>query len=293
MQKELKKILLDEIKSKQQIKSLDDDFILEKLEKYFLTNGDKRKKLEKEFDIKQEKIIKNKLFKEIIKIIRSEIGIVYGSYLTSDFTKKEKILESINTIEELDELFYLHKSTRERINYFSYIYQKIFDWYKEGTSNSKGPKIILDIACGFNPISIGIIKEELDYCPVIYGSDLNPNDMRFLNNVYNKLNLKGKFKSYDITKLEILENEEFQKADLVFLFKAIDSFEQVKKNISKKIIEGLNAKKIVVSFPTKSLVSKKRFKIEKRNWFFKFLNGMKYTYEKFEVEGEIFILINK
>ena len=83
--------LFKKIKSKPQIKHLEDEFILERIIKFLKTNGDVRVKLEKEFKLKQDKIIKSKVFKEIVKSIRWEIGVIYGSFLTKDFSKKEKI----------------------------------------------------------------------------------------------------------------------------------------------------------------------------------------------------------
>ncbi|MCA9496231.1 MAG: hypothetical protein KC589_04780 [Nanoarchaeota archaeon] len=282
-------LFLSEIKSKKQIESLEDNFILEKLEKYFLRNGDIRKKIELEFKLKNEKIVKSKYFKEIVKKIREEIGIIYGCFLTKDFGKKEKILETINKIdiehEELNGLLKLHKSTRERIDFYEEIYSKIFLWYK--------PNQIGDLACGLNPISILFMKKYLEKYPKYFASDLNPKDMNYLNFFFHKFDLKAKAKSYDITNLKILEDKNFIECDLVFLFKAIDSFESVKKNISKELLKGIKSKRVVVSFPRKSLVSGKNFKEERRNWFFNFLKEMNWNYETFEVENEMFILIKK
>lgn len=282
----LQNFLLTEIKSKTQISELDDDYILNKLQSYFLTNGDIRKKLEKEFLEKQQKIIKSKQFKEVVKEIRKEIGIVYGSFLTQDFTKKEKLLENIKNKNEIVELLKLHKSTRERVDYYEKIYKQIFMWYT--------PKIgICDLACGLNPLSYILIEEIIKTKPYYYASDLNPKDMDYLNSFFKKFKINGIAKSYDITTMSFLLDKKFQECDLVFLFKALDSFEFAKKNISKEILEKLPQKYIVVSFPTKSLVSKEEFKIEKRNWLFNFLNKKGWNYQTFEVENELFILINK
>lgn len=287
--KELINLLLVEIKSKRQIEKLENEFILEKLEKYFLRNGDIRKKLELEFELKNKKIVKSKYFKEIVKKIREEIGIIYGCFLTKDFNKKEKILNQVNIIdensEELIKLLKLHKSTRERIDFYDDIYSKIFDWYK--------PKKIGDLACGLNPVSILFMKKYLGKYPQYFASDLNPQDMDFLNMFFSKFKFESIAKSFDITNLNILKNEEFNSCDMVFLFKAIDSFESLKKDISKDLLIGIRAKYIVVSFPRKSLVSGKRFKEERRNWFFNFLDSKSWKYEKFEIENELFILIEK
>lgn len=278
-------LLIQEIKSKKQIENLENELIKEKITKYFLTNGNIRKKLEQEYKKKQEKIIKSKTFKEILKIIRKEIGIIYGSFLTQDFTKIEKLLEQTNTLEESKELLKLHKSTRERINHYDEIYNKIFDWRK--------PQKIGDLCCGLNPIAISIIQEKLNYLPEYFASDINPKDMNILNNFFQKFEIKGAAKSYDLTKTNIIEDKEFQKCDLVFLFKALDSLEFIKKNCTKELIQKIQAKNIVVSFPTKSLVSKKDFKMEKRNWFIRFIEENNYKYQTFEIENELFFLIEK
>ena len=278
-------LLVNQIKDKNQIKGLEDKLIIEKITKYFLTNGDIRKKLEKEFSKKEDKIIKSKSFKEIVKIIRKEIGIIYGSFLTSDFDKREKYLEQSNKLEDTKSILKLHKSTRERVDFYEKIFTKIFEWKK--------PNKIGDLCCGLNPIAISIIKQKLNKLPEYFASDINPKDMEFLNQFFNKYKIKGNAKSYDLTKLEIIKDKNFQDCDMVFLFKALDSLEFIKKNCTKELIKQIPAKNIVVSFPTKSLVSKKEFKIEKRNWFVKFIEENNFKYEKFEIENELFFLITK
>jgi hypothetical protein len=266
-------LLTVQIKDKTQIKDLEDKLIIEKIIKYFLNNGDVRKKLEKEFSKKEDKIIKSKNFKEIVKIIRKEIGIIYGSFLTSDFYKREKYLNQADKLEDTQQILKLHKSTRERVDHYNEIFTKIFEWKK--------PNKIGDLCCGLNPISISIIKQTLNKTPKYFASDINPKDMEFIQSFFNKFKIKGNAKSYDLTKLDIIKDKEFQDCDIVFLFKALDSLEFIKKNCTKELIKQIPAKNIVVSFPTKSLVSKKEFKIEKRNWFISFLEENNYKSETF------------
>ena len=272
--------LLKKIKSKSQIKHLEDEFILERIRKFLKTNGDIRVKLEKEFKLKQDKITKSKVFKEIVKSIRWEIGVIYGSFLTKDFPKKKKFMES-----NYKDLLKLHKSTKERIELYEKIYKQIFKWYK--------PKKIGDLGCGLNPISYEIIERTLKYKPEYFASDLNPEDMKFLNDYFSINKIKGKAKVYNITNLEILKDKDFKECDLIFLFKVLDSLEFIKKNISKKLLDETKSKHIVVSFPMKSLVSKKNFDFSKRNWFKNYINKMNWNYKVFEIENEIFYLIKK
>lgn len=295
MKKELEKLLLIEIKAKTQFNSLPDNFILSRLNAYFLTNGDKRKQLEILFmkyrdenetessESKTKKILKSKKFKELVKSIREEIGILYGSYHTSEFKKKEKYLEED---QKLEKLLTLHKSSHERKEYYYQIYSKIFSWYqpKQG---------IADLACGLNPLSFIEIHNHTIQNLRYFVSDLNPKDMEFLQKFFNQNNLKGIAKAYDITTQQYLNDKEFQECDLLFLFKALDSFETIKKNISKEILIKLPQNYIVVSFPTKSLGSKKEVKSEKRNWLRNFMKQQGWTWEEFEIENEMFFLIKK
>ena len=173
MDEVLLNLFLSQIKSKSQINDLENEFILDRLNKFFLTNGDVRKSLELEFINKSEKIIKSKKFKEVVKQIRKEIGIVYGSFLTSNFSKKEKILDVCDNLKESFKLLKLHKSTRERVDFYDEIYTKIFNWYL--------PKKIGDLACGLNPVSYCFISDKFGMGVKYFASDLNPADMTFLN----------------------------------------------------------------------------------------------------------------
>lgn len=282
MNTKLKEILIKEVKSKSQIKDLTDEFIDFLLEKYLKTCANIKNKLEKEYEQKKEKITKSKTLKKLIKILRAEIGQVYGQFLTQNFPKKDKILEKEKNTEILLEL---HKSSRERINYYKQIYEKIFLWYK--------PKKIADLACGLNPLSYPIIKEILSKDVNYFATDLNPNDMKFLNKYFQKNNIKGIAKSSNLTNLNILQDKELKTADLIFLFKALDSLEEINKNISKTLLKELECKHIVVSFPTKSIKSKEAFKNTQKGWLKKLIEENNWSYQTFEIENEIFFLIEK
>ena len=149
------------------------------------------------------------------------------------------------------------------------------------------------MGCGLNPISYEIIGKTLKNKPEYFASDLNTEDIKFLNDYFKLNNINAKAKVYDITNLEILKDKDFKECDLIFLFKVLDSFEFIKRNISKKLLNEINAKHIVVSFPMKSLVSKKTFDFSKRNWFKNYINKMNWNYEVFEIKNEIFYLIKK
>lgn len=268
--------LIKEIKEKPQLQHLDDAFIEKHLHTYFLTNGNIRKKIENRKLHSKEKIVK-----EIVKEIRKNIGIVYGSYQTSQHKKKERYLKEKN----IKALLLCHKSTRERHEFYPLFYKKLLEWHI--------PRGIADIACGFNPISYIYFEEYSPVPQTYYVSDLNKDDMNLINDFFEEFQIKGQAITQDATKLEFLDDPNFVNKDTLFLLKALDSFEFDKKNSSKTLLEKVPQKYIVVSFPTKSLVSKKEVSLEKRNWFFTFLEKKSWTYSRFEIENEIFFFITK
>jgi hypothetical protein len=275
-------LILEELKKSSNLKNLDDDFLRKKIKNYFLREGKNEKLLKENYEkIGAEKICKNKIFKVIVKQIKEEINHVYTIFLTSTYKKKEKYLEE----NDIEELLKIHKSTRERIDFYEEIYKKIFNWYK--------PEKIADLACGMNPLSYNIICEILNYKPDYFASDLSFSDMKFIKKFFEKKKIKMAAKHYDLTEEKFLKEKELKNSDLVFLFKALDSIEEVKRHYSKILIEKLSAKKIVVSFPTKSIGCKQNFTENKRNWFYKFLEKMNWKYETFQIENELFFLIDK
>lgn len=255
--------------------NLEPEFLDNVIVKYFKTNGDTKKKLIRIIEEKGiEKIEKNKYFKKSVKEIREEIRVLYESFLEKDFNKK-------NILDEM-KILNSHKSTKERLEFYPQVYDKIFSWYL--------PKKIADLACGLNPVSINYFnKNKFE----VFAADLNEDDMNFLNEYFIENKIEGFAKAYDITKLGFLYDPMFTSSDLVFLFKALDSFETIKSNISKDIIKKIPQKKIVVSFPTKSLGQKKEISDTKRNWLRNFLTNKEYLYEEFEIYNELFFLITK
>lgn len=286
MNEKLLSMIFEEVTSKAQFSSLKTSFVTSRIDSFFLKRGDLRKKLELAYEQKFDKILKDRTFKECVKLVREELGVVYGSFQTSDFKKKEKLLKQINSLLEVEKLFLIHKSSRERIEFYHQIYSHIFSWYVP----QKG---ITDLACGVNPLSYGMILELLGKKINYFAADLGERDMYFLQSFFDKFFLPAQASAYDITSLEFLEEEQFKQTDLVFLFKALDSFEEIKRGFSKKLLEALPQKRIVVSFPTRSLGSQREFSNTHKGWLRKIIEDNSWEYETFEVDNELFFLISK
>jgi hypothetical protein len=85
-----------------------------------------------------------------------------------------------------------------------------------------------------------------------------------------------------------------KKPRVVFLFKVVDSLEMLERNYSKLLLEQIVplVGGVVVSFATKSLISKKYFKV-KRYWFENFVKEHFKILDDFEIGGEKYFIIEK
>lgn len=276
--KEKINLLVSYIKNKKEFSDIEDEFITE-----LLYNKINDKDLIKIAD--HPKPEKSKEFKKSLKSIRKILHEVYGVFnisrnrtkllkeLENEVKKSDIINDKIKTIHL--ELLKTHKSTIERINSYEKIYNKIFD--------NINPKSILDLSSGINPISYPWMNlDKIDYI----ATELNDNDVNLLNKYFNlmkKFGLNGK-----AINLNLLKIKKLPETDICFIFKTLDSLEMLKRGITKDILNKIKSKIIVVSFPTRTLSGKNLSK-RRLAWF----NNLISDYSTFEIENEIFYIVNK
>lgn len=272
--------LVKDILSKKELKSLDTEIGKKELETYFKQNENLKDELiDKDFNKR------SKEYKQVVKEVRKKLREIYGVFIKKGFEKREKLLEKIKETSGNDkkliiQLLDLHQSSSERILYYKEIYKKIFEI--TGT-----PKTVLDLACGLNPVSYSFMGCN----PKYVASDISGKDMKFLSEFFKIKRIDGKTEKIDlINEQEKLNNV---KADICFLFKALDSLETIKKNISKELINAINAKWIVISFSKISIGGGKKISKNKRNWILNFIKKKGFFYEEFEIYNEYFIVVKK
>ncbi|VVB82261.1 Uncharacterised protein [uncultured archaeon] len=117
-----------------------------------------------------------------------------------------------------------------------------------------------------------------------------------MNFYFKKNKLNGSAVHISLFELEKVKKiiSEKENPRIIFLFKTIDALESLKDNYSKDLIlETIQfADKYVVSFPTKSLGNKQKFRA-KRNWIINFINENFKILDNFEFGGERYILFSK
>jgi 16S rRNA (guanine(1405)-N(7))-methyltransferase len=223
------KELVKKIKSKKELKHLDDDFVIKLLRQKQIKTHNKR----------------SKEYKALLKEMRKDLRDVYGVFILKNYDKKELWLKE----GKIDEILRLHKSTKERFGYYKEVYDRIF-------SITGFPKKILDLGCGLNPLSY----KYLNCKPYYIASDISKEDLLFIEKFFKEYKIKGRTIKADLT-----EKIPDVKVDVCFMFKLLDSLETLKLNITKKLLRKIKAKYIIVSFPTMSIGGKKE--MHERKWF--------------------------
>lgn len=259
--------LLKEVLKKKELKSLDKDFV-----KYVIKrNIDKKieKRLEKEdFERSRE-------FKELLKKVRKDLRIVRGVFSNIRERKKEELLKK----EDFENLSSTHISVLERKDYYERIFSDINKFIKEIFGEKKID--VVDLGCGLNPLkAFFLLKNIRKY----YAYDIAGDDVTIVNAFFRKKGVNGKGELRNILEINIY------KADVVFMLKLLDILEYFERDISKRLIENIDAKILIVSFSTIS-IGGKRFRKERRLWFEKTISKYKFFIKTYG--NEIFYFIEK
>lgn len=154
------KEIIQGIKKKRELASLDDQFVKERILDFVKENKIDVKTLDK----------RSRKYEDLFKSVRKKCFDIYGLF------KGGKTLET-------------HISTKERLPYYSAIYREIF-------SITGKPKKILDLGCGLNPLSYRYLKSTPEY----YASELGKEDCKIIEKFFKENKIKGKVFQFDLLK---------------------------------------------------------------------------------------------
>jgi 16S rRNA (guanine(1405)-N(7))-methyltransferase len=138
----------------------------------------------------------------------------------------------------------LHTSTKERITILEKFYEFIFNVTGQ-------PKSVIDVACGLNPLTLPWmgLEETAQY----FAYDIDENTIDFINKYLKLTGLKSMALVQDV-----IAQPPTVEADVALLLKTIPCLEQQEKVCSVRLMEALQAKHIVISFPVKSVGGKSK-----------------------------------
>lgn len=173
-----------------------------------------------------------------------------------------------------------NSATRERLAIINEFYQEVFSLLPPIRS-------VADIACGFHPLAIPWmpLKRNTKYCAYdIYG-DLT----EFVNEFMSLTDIDGHCEC-----LDVIHSTPQVKVDLAFLMKALPGFDKVDKLAGFKLMEELDAKHLVVSFPIRSIGGKNKDMWRNYgNRFYKLVENTEWRIQRLEFRTELVFLVAK
>jgi len=224
--------------------------------------------------------------KRLIKAVKNRLHQIYGAFLSKEERQKLRELISIlekdhsNIMDIAKMILQLHQSTRERLDIYGELYREIFD-------TTGRPSSILDLACGLNPFSIPWMNIE---GPIEYHAyDIDSIVIESINKFLAILGYPQLARIKDILFDEIEDC-----VDVCLIFKFLPTAERIKKGLSIKLLEAINSKFIVVSFPLKSISGKERGMLDNYSRLFEpiFQKSHKII-KKFTLGNEMFYILIK
>jgi len=228
---------------------------------------------EKDIELAFEQFTKRQASEEEkIRLTKELLRKIFSAFIS------KKLLSLKNKDEEW--ILRKHISTRERLSHYTEIYERILK-DKEAS--------IIDLGAGINGFSYKFFHKKIKYTAIESVGQLT----ELMNFYFKKNNILGKaihMSLFEKEKVkEIIKKE--KKPRVVLLFKVIDALEVLKKDYSKELISEIAplADKIVVSFATKSLGNRQKFKV-KRNWIVDFIRENFNLLDDFEIEGERYLI---
>ena len=185
---------------------------------------------------------KYKSLKDADKATRTELHRITGAFVTPEsLAQAEKLLDSWQPGDDdtLAKALALHASTKERLPL-----SDTDAMYARVEAAIGRPETILDLACGFNPIYLS----SRGYS--VTGLDLHGGAIRLINRWAETHGMPARAQTADLLSENCLPDGEY---DLALMMKLLPILETQQTGAALRLIDSTPARRILVSFPTKTL----------------------------------------
>jgi 16S rRNA (guanine(1405)-N(7))-methyltransferase len=224
-----------------------------------------------------------------VKATRSKLHQVGGAYLACqpDYAGWVNRLQGLPTVREDPalkgfclEAMRAHVSTRERLSI-------IDSFYSTCLASISPVNSILDLACGLNPLSLPWMP--LSNKPLYLACDIYGDMVAFLGAFFAHLRQNGRVWSFDLS-----QGIPDDRVQVVLLLKAIPCLEQLDKSLPLRLMDGIHADHLLVSFPVASLGGRgKGMRANYEAHFMDLIAGRPWQVERHEFPGELAFLVTK
>ncbi|MEW5987697.1 MAG: 16S rRNA methyltransferase [Chloroflexota bacterium] len=245
-------------------------------------------------------------WKEAVKATKNRLHQVGGAYFQTrpDYEKALARLREAagGGMEGLrpvcQEVMRWHTSTRERLPFLE-------QFYAETIGTLPDLHSVIDIACGLNPLALpwmpfantqnpqpssalhppSSVSAPLTY----YAYDIYSDLVAFLNGFLALARVEGRAEVRDV-----VGHPPDRPADLALLLKTLPCLEQLEKGAAGRLLEAVQARYLLVSFPARSLGGRPKGMVENYEaWFLDLIEGKGWRVERFEFPTELAFLVQK
>ena len=221
---------------------------------------------------------------DAIKAVKKELHIIHGSFLTGKSHSKAMAMIASYTGKEIKtdkifaaQLMALHSSTRERLEQADRIYP-----YLCGFMNADDT--IIDIGCGFNPFALPFFTVQPGN---YFAFDISHSTVILLGKYFAISNTPYQAEVYDA----VMQTAHVQ-GDVILMLKLFPVLERQKTGSGFSVLNSLNFRNAVVSFPLKSASGKnKGMEAFYSSWFEAELPEKYVIVDKTSFKNEMFYIL--
>jgi 16S rRNA (guanine(1405)-N(7))-methyltransferase len=234
------------------------------------------------------KLPSRRALKMAIKATRSRLHQAYSAYESSvDYERAYSALESAyaggapETIRSAcRDVLALHASTRERLPILDSFYERVL-------ALTGRPRILLDLACGLNPLSLpwmGLGSEA-----VYHAYDIDGDRVAFLNRYLALAGVQGGAYLQDV-----LCEPPVQAGDVALLMKSSTCLERQRKGSTLALLDALLVSHVVVTFPVQSLGRHEKGMVEHYGTVFdEMVAGRRWAVARLDFATELVFVVTK
>ena len=222
--------------------------------------------------------------KDVDKAVREALHGISGAFMTPQEARQlaydMQAWHVDRTDSGLEKMLLRHASTRERlpISDMDALYSRIF-------AITGRPRSVLDLACGINPLYLAARGIES------VGVDISGAAVYAVNCFHESYHMPASARCADLLCPGAIPGERF---DLALLFKLLPLLERQESGSAARVMHAVNARHIIVSFPTRTLGGRSVGMSESyARWMQTHLPKDMDILDQFETRNELFYIITK
>lgn len=223
--------------------------------------------------------------KAAVKETKNKLHQVGGAYFETAIDYEQALVDLRAVKEDASalrqacrDIMSLHASTRERLPI-------VDEFYKVVLANAPDIHVVLDIACGLNPLALPWMPfdGQIEY----FAYDIYADMIDFITEFFEIMNVRGQAEVRNV-----IGNPPERPADLALILKTLPCLEQVDKSATGRLLDAIQARYLLISYPARSLGGRRKGMVENYEaHFWEVAAGRNWMVQRFEFPSELAFLV--